>query len=215
MGRFQKKLELNPVELTLRKEDVGQVLRLLSQEYTESIWEGETAMSEAEACHATLAAAEILDKYALLPAGESERLAQTEKFGETHLLVAEDGSTALVRDVFLGYNNETLMTVDDATGKVVRISLYKSLVDFSVAVASGIREWDLDVQPEDDRLPLEKWIMFLQDYYGLELADIRALPAEFFSLTLYDMCFSAGDGTEFHFSLRTRHGADGYFLLNY
>lgn len=54
----------------------------------------------------------------------------------------------------------------------------------------------------------------MQDYYGLELADTRTLPAEF-PMTLYDMCFSAGDRTELHFSLLTINGSSGYFLLNY
>lgn len=50
------------------------------------------------------------------------------------------------------------MPVDDATGKVVRISLYKPLAHSGVSADSGMREGDIGIQSEDDRLQLEKWI---------------------------------------------------------
>lgn len=200
VGKLQKRMELNLAELTLNQEDVSRTLQLLSQQYIESIWTGETRLSEESACQKTLSAIESLESCGLLPNGETERLSQSEGSGEPYLLVAEDGSSALVWDCTWGYDSETLFSVDDATGEVVRISLFKPLTDLS-----GTYDDDYPYQ-------LDRWLMFLQDHYDLELEEVWEDEGGNAPALLYRLCFTAGDGAELTFSLQLM---GDYFLLNF
>jgi len=199
ISQFQKKLELNPVELTLRQEDVSQAIQLLSQDYIESIWKGKTRLTEEDAWSEALTAVEAMEFYGLFPMGESEFLKKVGGSGEPHLLVAEDGSSALVWDCTWGFDSETFFSVDDTTGKVVRISLFKDLTD---------------IMYEEDYALLECWALFLQDYYDIRLADVRegCEPAGGGPGPLYQLRFTAADGTELTFSLQLM---ENYFLLNF
>lgn len=194
---LQKKLELNTVNLTLRQEgDVGPVLQLISQPHTESSWEGETVLSKTDACQAALTVLETMDQYDLLPEGAIERFRETQGHAQPQLLMGEDGSSALIwtwtwYDAF-----GTFITLDDATGKAVRI-LSESEPTDSYPV-------------ESTRFRLEKWIMFLQDYYGMELTDIEESIHSANVTTKsdsyvssdgsarFDLCFSAKGGTELY-----------------
>jgi len=198
-GGFRKTLALNPVELTLRQEDVSQAIQLLSQDYIESVWKGETRLTEEDAWSEALTAVEAMEFYGLFPMGESEVLEKVGGSGEPRLLVAEDGSSALVWDCTWGFDSETFFSVDDTTGKVVRISLFKDLADITY---------------EEDYALLECWILFLQDYYDIRLADVQegCEPAGGGPGPLYQLRFTAAAGTELTFSL---HLLENYFLLNF
>lgn len=181
---LQKDSELSSVNLTLRQEgDVGPVLQLMSKKHTEGSWKGETVLAEGDASHAALAVAEELNCYGLLSEMQLKKLEQTDMFVEPQLLVGEDGSSALIWACTWDDAPGTFITLDDATGKAVRI-----LAD------SAQTETD---SAEDIYIRLEKWYSFFRDYYDIQLMETKEDAFRTYSSTsnLFNMCFSSKDGT--------------------
>ena len=182
---FQKTLELSTVSLTLRQEnDVLLAVQLIAREHSESLWEGKTVLSKADASRAALAVME------------------SERYVEPHLLVDENGSSVLIWACTWDYSPGTFITIEDTTGEAVRI-LTKTM------------PMDSSNMEEDIFIQLEKWYVFLQDYYDIELTEAKedayrssgSLPASFV------MCFSSKDGTtdcELNLNI-----TDGYTFFNY
>lgn len=160
ISKFQKKMELSDINLTLWQEgDVGATLRLISKEHAESVWEGKTVLAKEDAYRAALDVMETLDHYGLLPEGELEYAAQADGFAEPQLLVGEDGSSALIWACTWDYDSGTYITVDDATGKAVRILVRNVPTDGDVM--------------EDTAFWVDKWSVFLQDYYDFNRMDVK------------------------------------------
>ena len=175
---LQKNLELSTVNLTLRQEgDVGPVLQLMSKKHTEGSWEGETVLSKEDACQAALVVLETMDQYGLLPEGSLKSFWKTAGYAEPQLLVGEDGSSVLIWACTWEGIPGTYITLDDATGKAVRILADNAQTETDSA--------------EDTDIQLEKWYVFLQDYYEIELTEVKENPAK----GSYCVCFSSKDGT--------------------
>lgn len=104
-----------------------------------------------------------------------ERFRRTQGHTQPQLLVGEDGSSALP---WVGtWDDGTHITLDDTTGKAVRILLASDPTDGDIV--------------ESARFCLEKWIAFLQDYYEIELTVVEDDTVTFCSskdgTTLYDL----------------------------
>lgn len=196
---LQKKMELNAVNLTLRQEgDVGPVLQLISQKHTESSWEGETMLSKTDACQAALTALETMDQYGLLQEGAIEHFRGTQGYAQPQLLMGEDGSSALIWICTWNGIPGSIITLDDTTGKTVRILSESDPVDsYSV---------------ESTRFRLEKWIVFLQDYYRMELTDIGENIYSANSTTMFDSCFSSDGTARFDLCFSSKSGTVLYNL---
>lgn len=151
---YRKEMELGSINLTLQKKsNVGPALHLISKAHTESPWEGETTLTEADARQAALNVINTLEQYGLLSKGDSKRFRMANGNAEPQLLVGEDGSAALIwfctwADTLVPY-----ITIDDATGKAVRILTDRTENSLSETASSYSK----------------KWYAFLQDYYELEL----------------------------------------------
>lgn len=102
-------------------------------------------------------------------------------------LAAEDGSSALLWMCTWEDVSETFITVDDATGKAVRIMMSGSLDD------QGTVTEDFQIGKPSR---LERWSSFLQDYYGLQLEKLQQVsPEETDSpAASFLLHFSAGEG---------------------
>lgn len=213
INELQKKMELSTVNLTLRQEgNLWPVLQLLAKDYTESPWEGETLLTKSDARNAALAALETMDEYGLLPEDELEHLMKATGNADPFLAVPEDGSSALLWsctwDYFSGTSG-TFITVDDITGKAVRILIDNTLQTDGPSQQLG------DPSQEDIHLWLEKWTTFLQDYYDIELTGINGAPHNTVSSLspLIVMNFSSKDGSEsYDLSLMI---TNQYILFNY
>ena len=200
---FQKTLELSAVSLTLRREsDVLLAVQLISREHSEDPWEGKTVLTKADASRAALTVLEALNQYDLLPEDDLERFLGTESRVEPHLLVDESGSSVLIWACTWDYSPETFIIIEDTTGKAVRI-LTKNM------------PMDSNNMEEDIFIQLEKWYVFLQDYYDIELTETKeggyrssgSLPASFV------MCFSSKDGaSDYELNLKI---TDGCTFFNY
>lgn len=226
--KFYKKLELNTVNLTLRQEtDVGLVLQLLQQEYTEMIWEGETSLTAEDACHAALTAIKEMDSYGLFEDVALEQLDSGAGEAVPLLLVAEDGSSSVVWNCdyySVSDRGETqiyLVTVDDTTGKLLRVLTSDSPTDTVFEVVEGWTRHFFNISPETDTgqaqdeidlLKLEKWIVFLRNYYGIEPVDVTE-SAHGDIAYCFDMIFCSKDGSEYY-SLKLDL-FDGFMMLNY
>lgn len=152
---YHEKKELSAVNLTLRQADhVGPVLQLMSKQHTQSDWAGKTVLTEAEAQQAALTVMEMMDQYGLLPKGDLERFREAEGNAQPQLLVGEDGSSALIWACTWDFDIGSSITLDDATGKAVRILVNNGLTNGG--------------NTEDVYYQLEKWNVFLQDYYDIE-----------------------------------------------
>ena len=95
-------------------------------------------------------------------------------WAEPFLMIAEDGSTALVWECYWRAS-PCVVAVDDASGKAVQFGIDSSM---------GAEK--LEGKGEQDRK--EQWNQFFWDYYGAELEDVEGL-----SLRIYE------DYTSFNF----------------
>lgn len=155
LNAYHEKTELKAVNLTLRQEDdVGPVLQLMSKQHTESDWAGKTVLTEAEAQQAALTVMETMAQYGLLPKGDLECFQKEEGNAQPQLLVGGDGSSALIWACTWDFDIGTFITLDDATGKAVRMLINNDM--------------ESDGTTENVYSQLEKWNGFLQDYYDIE-----------------------------------------------
>lgn len=201
ISRFRGKTELSTINLTLRQEsDVLFVVQLVSsKKHTESPWTGNTVLTKAEASRAALTVMETLDRYSLLPEGELELLKQSECDAEPFLLVGEDGSSALIWGCTWHSRPGTFITLDDATGKVVRILTANSQTETSLA--------------EEVYIQQNRWNAFLQSYYDIKLTEVKERETEYDLTTSFVICFSSKDDTiEYQFNLELE---SGYTFFNY
>lgn len=156
----QQVFDLSAINLALQNEhDVLPVLQLVATEHTENPWEGEAFMTENEAKQAALTVMSSLDSYSLLPEGDLERYQTAHLEIKPNLFVDNDGNSALVWNCVWDCDSGTFITMDDATGKPVRILVNNALTD--------------NASEETVETQLEKWRRFISDTYGLNGADIR------------------------------------------
>lgn len=176
ISKLQEKLELNAVNLTLQKDaGVGPALRVVSGEYTAIPWEDETQLSEREAVDAAVQALERMNQYERLTNEEACSLMEEDiAWAEPFLMIAEDGSTALVWECYWRAS-PCVVAVDDASGKAVQF-----LIDSPM--------WLEKLEGKEGQDRREQWNQFFWDYYGAELEDVEGL-----SLRIYE------DYTSFNF----------------
>ena len=161
----QEVLPFDPVSLTLRKDsEIGSVLRLVGDFYDETEWPGETALTEEEACSAALGALAQLDQAGLLDFiyGDYEALGILENLKASGgskaiplLVISEYGSSAIIWSCQWKTTeglNYTLL-VDDATGLAV--------IGYIVCPLGEVLETVYQ--------RMERWRIFFQDYYGIEI----------------------------------------------
>ncbi len=195
ISRFREKMELSTINLTLRQEsDVLFVLQLISKEHTESSWTGKTVLTKADASRAALTVMETLDRCSLLPEGELELLKQSDGDAEPFLLVGEDGSSALIWACTWHSSPGIYITLDDATGKAVRILTANSQTETSLA--------------EEVYIQQNRWNAFLQSYYDIKLTEVKERESGYDVTTSFVMCFSSKDDTikyEFNLELESGH----------
>lgn len=159
-GAFWQKADLSAVSLTLRRKgDVGPVFALLAGEYTETLWEGETELQPGDASRAVLDVTDALAQSGLLPEGAFSTQGICL---EPHLLVGRDGSSALLWMCTWDDYPNIFITLDDSTGKAVRIL---------AGVCPGTDETDEDML-------MEKWYAFFEEYYGPEV--LEEYPTRFY-----------------------------------
>lgn len=184
INELQKKTELSTVSLMLRQEDdVWPALQLISEEHMESVWTGKTALTKADASKAALTTMETMDQYNLLPEDHLGPFLKSECHAESHLLVAEDGNSVLVWVCTWDDSPGTSIMIDDTTGKAVQI-----------LTENAHKETD---SLEGVYIHLERWYLFLQDYYDIELTEVKE---NHYSVkngvsALFSMWFSSRGGT--------------------
>lgn len=163
ISRLQEKLALNAVNLTLQEDaGAGPALQVVSGEYTAAPWENETRMTEQEALNAVNEVIDQLCQYELFLDEEIYFLLKEDsRWSEPFLVVAGDGSTALVWRCYWAAL-PCVMAVDDASGKVVQF-----LIENTALLE---KKWD-----KEGRNQREQWNQFFWDYYGMELADVEGL----------------------------------------
>lgn len=152
--------DLNTMNLAFQDEnDVFSVLRLVSVEHTENPWEGESLMTEAEAAEAAVDIIESLDQHSLLPEGDLERYQVADLEVKPNLFVDQNGNSALVWNCVWDCDSGTFITMDDTTGKPVRILINNTLAD--------------NTSEETAETQLEKWRRYLLDTYNIDSTSIR------------------------------------------
>ena len=181
---FRKEMELNAVKLTLKqKNSVGPALQLISKTHTESPWTGETVLTAADARQAALDTLMTMEQYGLISERDAKRFRTADGNAEPQLLVGEDGSAALIWFCTWEEPLALYITIDDATGKAVRILTNRA------ETGTGLPE-KLSAYPG-------KWFAFLRDYYGLDLATKKGAPdgSEIDLPTSFHLLLSSEDGS--------------------
>lgn len=203
LGNRQIKTELNTVNLTLQKEnEAGPLLQMISKKHKENNWTGETILTKADACLAALNAVDTMVSCGLVPYEAVDQLAKDNGMADPFLLLAEDGGSALIWLCSWENDSGTLITVDDASGKAVRMMIRNTPTDGNMS-------------KEDIHFQLEKWIIFLQDYYDIELIDVQedAYRKNGVYSSSFILRLSSKDGADFYdFSLNI---SSDYIDFNY
>lgn len=199
---FRKEMKLNAIKLTLKqKNNVGLALQLISKTHTESPWTGETVLTAADARQAALDTLMTMEQYGLLSEWDAKRFRTADGNAEPQLLVGGDGGAALIWFCTWEDSLALYITIDDATGKAVRILTERA------ETGAGL--------PENGSAYPGKWFAFLQDYYGLELtAGYRASDGSGTSLPgLFHLLFSSEDGSmQYDLNLEI---TDNFVFFNY
>lgn len=229
LSGFQKNSDLSSVSLTIQQEMENAVsaMDMISNEYTETSWEGKTVLTKELALQAAFKALEAMDKYDLLP-GTVANAASTSYDGdktpavrtvsrsdaseetlEPLMLMDENGKTSLIWVCTWRFDDYSItISVDDATGKAVRVVINNLAADF-------------DLTLDNITFHTEHWAMFLQDYYGgcvvfneqaNDSAVIRKDDEYDYSYDC-DIGFAPDDSSElYYFTLKM---ASDYTLFNY
>ena len=168
----QETLPLDAVNLTLRQEsEIIAVLRLMADTYDQTEWPGETRLTEEDACAAALDALGELERAGLLESGWMGDYGYIEpgildrlKAGGTSsatpfMFIALDGTTAIIwLNTWEGNACPMYqLWIDDATG---------------LAVSGFLPSADV-TEPEDAYRRMERWRVFFQDYYGIEIPTVE------------------------------------------
>lgn len=171
MDRWQERLELNAVSLTLRKDaGAAPVLRMLTGECTAVPWGKETSRTEEEVCAAAMEVMGALNRAGLLSGEELERLERSGLWGEPDLLIGEDGASALVWSCYWEEEGGCYVRVDDNSGKAVQITARAPAYWENAETQIRAEEaGELTVAIGEDIAPeqLKRWISFLEEYYGI------------------------------------------------
>lgn len=232
LSGFRKNSELNRVNLSLHQEmdNVIPALEMLLKEYSETLWQGETVLTEKIALQAAFNVIEAMDKYSLLQNAVSARSSSTYSVSSVGkqpdavtidrssataekawsvLLEAKDGSKSLIWKCNWHFKDYwATVSLDDSTGKAVGIHIDNLNSNFKLT-------------PDDIQLQLEYWIIFLQDHYDGDIiyAEMIDEAAELFDdgntrwSAIFDIRISPTVGTElFNFTLEI---ASDYTLFNY
>lgn len=180
IGKMQDDLDLNTVSLTLlQNHGVEQSLCIASSKYANIPWSGGTALTEQQALQAAEDTLAEIYSFGLLQKKWMRSLDKAGAVVEPCLMVAEDGSSALVWDCRWGVEDTVscVITVDDASGKTVQI--YTSgLVETDNTASSqsmgGVTIYGAS-QTEAYWAVMEMWASFLEYYYGASLMTITEL----------------------------------------
>lgn len=182
LGNSQESLELNAVSLTLLQNDgVEQVLRIISSECAAIPWTGGTALSETQALRAAEDTLDEMRFFNLLSDEYRRVLSKTGGTAEPCLIVAEDGSSALVwncRWAVEEWTSPCSITVDDVSGKAVQISVASSVKAASSVNTYGKSAKDSSGQADGAEASeryyvlLNRWGEFLMYYYGAGLISV-------------------------------------------
>lgn len=185
IGKIQEELALNTVSLTLLENNgVEQVLRIASSEHVDIPWSGGTALTEQQARQAAEETLDGLYSFGLIQKKELQLLYKTGVTAEPCLLMAEDGSSALVWNCRWDAENmaSCAVTVDDVSGKAVRIQTSISAETDDKApmqIMGGLTIYGGTKSVEICWALMEMWASFLEHYYGSRLTTVTEL--EYFS----------------------------------
>lgn len=155
LSGFRRNSELNSVSLTLQHETENTVsaLELMSRDCTESLWTGETMLTKELARQSAFAALQHMSTYKLPAKGDIYSSTAREVSAEPFLLTADDGNSALIWRCIWHFDDFwATVSVDDATGKAVRIFIDNLTADYKLT-------------DEDIYYQMERWLGFIQDYY--------------------------------------------------
>lgn len=185
MGNSQESLELNAVSLTLLQNDgVEQVLRIVSSEFAAIPWTGGTALSETQALRAAEGVLDEMRSFGLLSSEDRRVLSKMGGTAEPCLIVAGDGSSALVWNCRWDVGERASscsITVDDVSGKAVRISTASSVNVYGESAKTGSVQVDSTGLREEYYILLDLWVGFLTNYYDANLlttAELEDIPDE-------------------------------------
>jgi len=188
LNQRSESLALNVASLTLKQDaSIGEVLRMFSDMAREpltvtaiagaptpgnassagSSWEGEMRMSEEEVRLAAMEAIDALDRAGLILKADRAYLDSADFNARPLLQVAGNSEPVRVWECFWEGHLPHSVTLDDMTGKAVQI------------IVGSFEAQGYELPAADQ---LERWILFLRDYYGIEVIDI----AEDFTAQKYD-----------------------------
>lgn len=182
IGKLREELELDTVSLTLLENNgVEQALRIASSEYVQLPWTGGTALTEEQAVRAALETLEQMREFGLACDDDMYFyiLKGTEGTVEPCLMVAEDGSSALVWNCRWENEAPYQVAVTDGTGKYAEAALsvvstyYEVTIDDASGKAARLSvsgpPWGdaaFGIDAENYYLLLRQWMDFLTAYYG-------------------------------------------------
>ena len=176
MGNSQESLELNAVSLTLLQDDgVEQALRIISSEFATIPWTGGTALSKTQALRAAEDVLDEMRSFGLLSSEDRHILSKTGGTAEPCLIVAGDGSSALVWNCRWDvgeWASSCSITVDDVSGKAVRISTASLVNVYGESAKAGSVQVDGTELREEYYILLDLWVGFLTSYYDANLLTV-------------------------------------------
>lgn len=195
---FQERLELNAVNLTLQQDgSVEEALQIAASDCEAILWEDRTNLTWEEAFEEARRVVAKMGSYDLLGKNELRRLEKTGGQAEPYLLVTKDGASALVWTCWWNTEGGLLcaVTVDDATGKAVRILALNG----EEVISSDLSQTnDLSQTAKNTYMRLEKWLMFLEGYYGIIPSNVEEWTerTEGGLVSRFDIGFAEEEGEE-------------------
>ncbi len=179
MGNSQESLELNMVSLTLLQDNrLEQTLRIASSGPVTIPWEGGTALTEDEALQAAEEAWDMMYSFNMVSKWERSMLSKGERTAEPRLMVAGDGSSALVWDCRWAdedWNWSAAMAVDDVSGKAVQIDVGSPVEMNNMVISSAGTDGKHVVYRENYYVQVDMWVQFLEYYYNANLMTVTEL----------------------------------------
>lgn len=198
MDRMQDDFELRMENLSLRQETgIEEIMRMVSKDYYgfpySEIMEQDRDLTGADAGNSAATSYEVItesernmvmtfdftvkmtvqdasgsamevlsemEKAGLLTEGDYELLGKAEQIVEPFVLVNEEGSSALVWSCNWGGDTPYCSVyVDDISGKAVQFAVEYTGEEAENGAAFSVL--------------LQRWVAFLEEYYGLEISDAR------------------------------------------
>ena len=179
ISKLQEDLELNTVSLTLLENSgMERTLHLASSNPVSIPWEGGTALTEEEALWAAEEALDVMYSFNMISKRERSTLSKAEGTVEPCLMVAEDGSSALVWDCRWAdedWNYSAAIAVDDVSGKAVQIDVGSPVEINHMVISTEANDGKYEVFREDYYIQLDMWVPFLEYYYNANLMTVAEL----------------------------------------